>query len=1504
MEDKLRVGLTYSPGSSLFDNSDTQTPIHLAEFFKLINTDVVLVNVNSEGPEWWGDCKSLENNWTKARACDLSNSEIDVLIDCVGTLTGAQRKYIAKLSFLFYNASSYLHDVEKVIYNQTGPGKNYDNIISIITWDYYSDEELEYLKTTTKLPVAKVPFVWYPTIIDTFRREIGFPFMDTIWSRPNEKESIIMESGNINSSGLLPIIIAKGLMDAGVFNSVCVTNSDKLIGSPFFKANVYDILDLSGMHWQGKTKTIAALMNSNCIITNTRFNDRRLLYLDAMWLGIPMIHNSKWLREFKGYDKLYYNDFEITEAINIGKTWKDNNYEWFSKEDAGELRNHLIKEFSTIKENYVNIWYSAFSKGIERFTGVTETEGKKVYNIVFTDFWISFNCGYNFFILLLENALKETDYEIRGYSDEEASMLNITPDLVIFSVYGKNINKYINKGIPLVCYSAERTPIIDGVDLNLTFEEDSHNNMRLPNWQISINWFGADSDILSNPKLVELGDCLEFKKGTGNHDKFGCFVVSNPCNEVRNNMFLELSKYKHIDSWGHLYNNMGPELLKAHGGAGGELDKLDKYTNYKYILCFENQSWSGYTTEKLFHAKVSGAIPIYWGNPNVAVDFSGGFIDCTGLGTVEEMVNKVREFEESGIARETFIRPALTSESVNAIIGRFGIIAKKILRLMKIHDISDGCVTYTGKALEPRLYNYTSDMISDLKIEPEKVNNATFILNINYTNLTNLHIWDALFNTVKKSMPAVESYAFFDNAIKDSTIKSWIERESSKDYTNKTQYLRGNYIELLRNKKDTGGIIYIINSKLLYTKPCEKIIKLAIKYGACIVKDNVSIINDLILLDPRHVNYMNIIDALEIGDLEDVCKKHKIPLIDYREIISTTSLDNAIASSNYGFYKYNEKMQYRTEFIEGISNIFVINLKRREDRLMRFANSHSIMSAAINIFPAVDGRKIIYTDKLTRLFINNNFHWKKGAMGCNLSHLHLWNMLANSSQDNSYLIFEDDASPCIKDSNKWLNALKEAIKNAPKDYEILYIGGILPPNKSAYDMLKVPINKWWNKIKPNSLFGKENANHIHMCTFSYIISKNAAKKLIEYINNNSYNLVVDHFLLNNLNNKYYLNEFISKSYQEEDEAYNNSQFNNLTRTDNFDSDLWNNNDMHDPNIIGSIEDIMKSPNNILDALKDSEKDYNDDIQIEKELNTQLVYELGENRFYELEWLSCLIPGVHGNGRITPEDGKYLDGHFILYQQKHHSEFIKLLSYIPEGKQINIIHTSDEWYEDDIVIYKSSKINKVIRTYGRQDCVGLEQEGKIITIPLGYYRYKKGDYSRIEWSDRKYRWSFHGSRWRGRDKIINTLEESSGGAGTAQTLMYNICLRNHFNEPLNEEEDYLSVIYNSQYIPCPAGQNVESYRLWEALEAGAIPIIVRDRIIHNNAPTMEEINNTGFYQMLQYYLPSLPLFDNWQHAIEYILMNKGDGFAEKINEEWVAMKETIKMRILNAGLTRV
>ena len=57
----------------------------------------------------------------------------------------------------------------------------------------------------------------------------------------------------------------------------------------------------------------------------------------------------------------------------------------------------------------------------------------------------------------------------------------------------------------------------------------------------------------------------------------------------------------------------------------------------------------------------------------------------------------------------------------------------------------------------------------------------------------------------------------------------------------------------------------------------------------------------------------------------------------------------------------------------------------------------------------------------------------------------------------------------------------------------------------------------------------------------------------------------------------------------------------------------------------------------------------------------------------------------------------------------------------------------------------------------------------------------------------------------------------------------------WNEEMNRKywhtvdyADYLPIMALSKFVPCPAGNNPETFRHYEALEVGAIPLIVRQK----------------------------------------------------------------------------
>jgi len=101
--------------------------------------------------------------------------------------------------------------------------------------------------------------------------------------------------------------------------------------------------------------------------------------------------------------------------------------------------------------------------------------------------------------------------------------------------------------------------------------------------------------------------------------KFCSFVVKNPNCLMRNSFFHKLSEYKKVDSGGPLFNNIGYTLP---GGDQAVQRKYEFLDEYKFNLCFENSSYPGYVTEKLYDALICNTVPIYWGSPTIEVDFN------------------------------------------------------------------------------------------------------------------------------------------------------------------------------------------------------------------------------------------------------------------------------------------------------------------------------------------------------------------------------------------------------------------------------------------------------------------------------------------------------------------------------------------------------------------------------------------------------------------------------------------------------------------------------------------------------------------------------------------------------------------------------------------------------------------------------------------------------------------------------------------------------------------
>lgn len=92
-------------------------------------------------------------------------------------------------------------------------------------------------------------------------------------------------------------------------------------------------------------------------------------------------------------------------------------------------------------------------------------------------------------------------------------------------------------------------------------------------------------------------------------------------------------------------NRLAPVSSIFRGRCG---DKFDLVRHYRFTIAFENTTYPGYVTEKLGDSLVAMAVPIYYGAPDVTVQFPRNvFLDAHALGSPSAIADRLQQITES-----------------------------------------------------------------------------------------------------------------------------------------------------------------------------------------------------------------------------------------------------------------------------------------------------------------------------------------------------------------------------------------------------------------------------------------------------------------------------------------------------------------------------------------------------------------------------------------------------------------------------------------------------------------------------------------------------------------------------------------------------------------------------------------------------------------------------------------------------------------------------------------
>lgn len=245
---------------------------------------------------------------------------------------------------------------------------------------------------------------------------------------------------------------------------------------------------------------------------------------------------------------------------------------------------------------------------------------KQKLKIAFADFWGGFEY----------NPTGKTNFDNvfwRILSERFDLEISSEPDYLIFSVFGSS---HYNFSCKKIFYTGENMrPDYNICDFSISFDRlNDVRNCRYPLSAITL----YENNITDNFEKKKTFEQIKSEK-----KKFCNFIFSNPNAQHRNELFLKLSKYRLVDAGGRVQNNLG-YLVK---------DKLEFQNQYKFSIAFENSEYPGYTTEKLVHPKLVDSIPVYWGNPDVGLDWNTkAFINAYDYQNLDELVERIVQVDK------------------------------------------------------------------------------------------------------------------------------------------------------------------------------------------------------------------------------------------------------------------------------------------------------------------------------------------------------------------------------------------------------------------------------------------------------------------------------------------------------------------------------------------------------------------------------------------------------------------------------------------------------------------------------------------------------------------------------------------------------------------------------------------------------------------------------------------------------------------------------------------
>lgn len=173
-----------------------------------------------------------------------------------------------------------------------------------------------------------------------------------------------------------------------------------------------------------------------------------------------------------------------------------------------------------------------------------------------------------------------------------------------------------------------------------------------------------------------------------------------------------------------------------------------------------------------------------------------------------------------------------------------------------------------------------------------------------------------------------------------------------------------------------------------------------------------------------------------------------------------------------------------------IFKTFVINLKRRLDRLTKFIENNKKEIVSFDVIEGFDGSNEKPTHKVMKAFTSSDYDYRCGLVGCVISHVKIFKLFLQDISSKYAIVMEDD-SVCCKNFNEKIIYLLDKYDG---QFEIMMLHQNMRPNcdKLEYHLTsKIP---YAYKLSTDSFCQNLGS------TAGYIITRKGAENVLNHLN--------------------------------------------------------------------------------------------------------------------------------------------------------------------------------------------------------------------------------------------------------------------------------------------------------------------------------------------------------------------------------------------------------------------